>query len=407
MMRSLFLILLSIALIDTSSICGAMAQEIPERAVTDRAADAESLYQESIFLSESGRCRQANIKLFQAVNLWQQSRRNDRIIEALLRLGEYYNETERWQYALECYKRLLKLQSLTTQTKVRALNSVAALYLCLHQFRLAGDYFRQSLDVSDDQQDAAVRSIALAGLAAVFAEDGKKQQAQDYLSRARKLAGQAGSRQAEAEALLFIGQIWREQGQSAEAREAFEDALSFYRQSSNDQQKQALLLCLLSDLHLASDPARAADLAMEALNLDRAIKTGGLQWRAYLALARAQRAMGDKKKALRSYWLSVSRIEKARLDLSADAFRVALLEERQSVYHELSSMLFEEGNMEEAFNVAEMARSRSTLDLIDQKRAGKKSSSTPEQNQSLEETAKKISLLNTQLRSAQLDPAQR
>lgn len=407
MIRPLFPAILSSALIVASPICMAITQETARPASTDRAADAESLYRESMSSFETGRHRAATMKLFEAVGLWQQSRRNDRAIEALLRMGESHREAERWQYALQCYKRLLKLPSLPTQARSTTLNSIATLYLRLHQFRLAGDYFRQSLNASSDQKDAASRSIALAGLAAVSAEDGKKQQAQDYLSQARKLAEQSGSRQAKAEALLFIGQIWREQGQSAEARQAFEDALSFYRQSNSDQQKQALLLCLLSDLHLASDPAKAAERAIETLNLNRTVKAGGLQWRAYLALARAQRAMGEKKKALRSYWLSLGQTEKARYDLSTDAFKIGFFEERQTVYRELSDMLIEEGNTEEAFNVVERARSRSTLDLLAQKRAGKESSSTPEQNQSLEETAKKVSLLNTQLRSAQLDPAQR
>ncbi len=407
MIRPRFPALLSSALIVASTIYLASGQQPSRPSSADRAENAESLYKESLFSSETGRHRAATMKLFEAVSLWHESRQNDRAIEALLRMGQSHEEAERWQYALQCYKRLVNLPSLPARVRVTALNSIAALYLRFDQFRLAGDYFRQSLDAASDQKDSAARSIALTGLAAVSAEDGKKQQSQDYLNQARRLARQSGSRQAEAETLLFIGQIWREQEQNAQARQAFEDALSFYRQSNSDQQKQALLLCLLSDLHLASDPAKAAERAMEALNLNRTIKAGGLQWRAYLALARAQRAMGEKKKALLSYWRSFSRIEGVRLGLSADAFRIALLEERQAVYRELSDMLIEEGNSQEAFNVVETARSRSTLDLIAQKRAGEETPAPPDQHQAMEEISKKISLLNTQLRSAQLDPKQR
>ncbi|MEW6208081.1 MAG: CHAT domain-containing tetratricopeptide repeat protein [Acidobacteriota bacterium] len=406
MIRSLFLALLSSALI-VSTTGLAITQETARSASNAQAADAEALYRQAVSLSEMSHHRLAQMKLFEAVNLWQQSRQIDRVVNALLRMGESHREAERWQYALECYKRLVKFPSLPAQTKTTALNSIAALYLRFHQFQLAGDYFRQSLNIASDQKDAAARSIALAGLAAVLTEEGKKQQAEDYLNQARAIVKQAGSRQAEAEALLFIGQLWREQGQSVQARQAFEDALSFYRQGGGSEQKQALLLCLLSDLNLASDATSAAGQAMEALRLNRAVTSSGLQWRAYLALARAQRAMGDKKKALRSYWTSFSRVEVLRLDVSVDAFKISLLEDRQAVYRELADMLIEEGNTEEAFNVMENARSRSTLDLIAQKRDEKKPPATPDQRQSLEEASKKIPLLKTHLNSDQLTPQQR
>ncbi len=407
MIQPRFPALLSSALIVASTIYLASGQQPARPAPTDRAADAESLYTESLSSFETGRHRAALMKLFEAVSLWEQSRRNDRAIEALLRAGESYREAERWQHALQCYKRLLKFPSLPPQTKVAALNSTAALYLRFHQFHLAGDYFRRSLDAAKDQKDLAACSIALAGLAAVCADEGKKHQSQDYLSRAQTMARQSGSREAEAEMLLFIGQIWRKQGQTTQARQAFEDALSFYRQSKSDQQKQSLLLCFLSDLHLASDPAKALACAAEALNLSKPTTSGGLRWRAYIARARAQRAMGEKEKALSSYWLSYSQTEKERFSLSVDAFRVALLEDQQAAYRELSDMLIEEGNLEEAFKVAENARARATLDLIAQKRAGKEPPSTSDQGQSLEEISKKISSMTTKWRSDQLNPQQK
>jgi tetratricopeptide (TPR) repeat protein len=401
MIRSLFSVL-SGALIVSMTTGLAITQEGARSSSTDPAA--ETLYKEAVSLLERNRYRPANLKLFEAVSLWEQSRQYDRAATALLRLGESHRESEREQHALECYKRIVKLPSLSSQAKVKAFNSIAALYLGFHQFRLAGDYFRQSLNESKDSGDAAARSIALAGLAAVSAGEGKKQQAEDYLDQARAIARQSGNRQAEAEALTIIGQLWREQGQTDRARQAFEDALSFYRQSGGNEKKQALLLCLLSGLHLTSNAARAAEQAMEAIHL---IRTGGLQWRAYLALARAQQAMGEKKKALRSYWTSLSRIELSRLNVSVDAFKISFLEDRQAVYHELADMLIEEGNTEEAFNVTERVRSRSTLDLIAQKRDEKNTPATSDQHQLLDEASKRLSLLKTQLHSDQLTPQQR
>ncbi|MGH9938995.1 MAG: CHAT domain-containing protein [Blastocatellia bacterium] len=376
-------------------------------AAGDRERAAEALYQQARQLIEIGQYGLAHTRLFEAVRLWRQTRQSERAIRALLHLAEDDRKAHRWQPALQCYLQVLRFPALSGQVKASALNSVAQLYTHLHQFHLAAEYYQQALRLARRLKERRNEAAALIGLAAVGAEQGAIVQARAYLEQARQVAGQTNDKKAMASTLSLVGRAYGVQGQLAAAREALEQALRL-QQETNDQEGETQSRRLLSESNLNSGQLQAAlEQADQAVKLANLLKISELQWRAYLALARAQRALGRDEESVKSYYRAYVFIEMQRLlYFSADAFKITLLAERQAPYRELADLLIERGRADEAFAVIERARSRATLDLLANARRRDAPLRSLESNAALREIAQRITRLRAELRSAQPDGQQ-
>ncbi|MGH9837547.1 MAG: CHAT domain-containing protein [Blastocatellia bacterium] len=382
------------------------AEPSPDRA-SDRESEAEALHQQAMQLIETGQYGLAHARLFEAVRHWRQAHQSERAIRALLHLAEDDRKAYRLQAALQCYRRVLQLPALPGQVKASALNSVAQLYTLLHQYPLAAEYYQQALRLARRLKDRRDETDALIGLATVGAEQGLVEQARAYLEQARQLAEQARDEKAVAATLALVGRTYRAQGQMAPAREATRQALWHQRQT-HDQEGETQSLCLLSELDLTSNqPQAALEQAARAVALANQLKVSELQWRAYLELARSQRALDRAREAINSYFRAVGFIEKQRLlYFSTDAFKITLLAERQAPYRELADLLIERGRADEAFEIIEHARSRATLDLLATARRRAAPLRSLASNVALRDLAQRIARLRAELRSAPLDGRQ-
>src|SRR5262245_25369161 len=370
-------------------------------------SEAEALHQQAMQLIDAGQYGLAHTRLFEAVRLWKQAQQSERAIQVLLQLAEADRKAQRWQAALQCYRQVLQFSALPDQVKASAFNSVGRLYTQLQQLHLAEEYYQDALRLARRLKDPQVETAVLIGLAEVSAEQGKVGEARTYLEQARPLAQQNKDKRAVAATLSLLGRTYRAQGQISTAHTAIEEALGIQRQS-NAPEDETLSQCLLSDLDLHSGQLQAAFAgATEAVKLANLLRVSELQWRAYLALARAQRALGRGEESVKSYYRALSFIEMQRLLYSsADAFKITLLAERQAPYRELADLLLEPGRVEEAFGIIQFARSRATLDLLAQTRRRPETSRAVESNDKLRELEQRIARLRAELRSAPLDDRQ-
>jgi len=367
---------------------------------SDHERDAKSLYGEAEKLIETGQYGLARRKLLEAARLWRQSRQPERAAQALRRLAEQDHRAGRWQAALQSYRQLLELKPLSRYDKVTALNSAAQICTSLRQFDFALNYFRRALSLARQKSEPQERTTALIGLATIYATQGDSHQARKYLDDARRLNWGDGSKQTGGPAFYLIGQSYREQRQVNEAQQAFAQARERY-QRAGDQAGEALSLCALSEARLAAgQPNEALEQATQAVTLARGLKDSEPQWRAWLALARAQRARAQTEAAVTSYFRAIGSIEKQRLlALSADSLRIAMLAERQSPYRELAVLLLLRGSADEAFKSIEHARARATLDLLAQTRRERM---PVDANGALRELVQRIARLRAEILSSSL-----
>ncbi len=330
---------------------------------------AELLYQQAMKFVEDKSFPLAHQRLFEAVPLWQQAHRTARAVQSLTHLAEVDQRAGRWQDALKCYRAALQFSSLRGSPKAAALNSVASLYTSLNQFHLAQEYYQRSLKLAYQIKDRTNEVTALAGLAAVYLEQRQLTSARTFLDKAQLLAQQMKDQKTTAITLFLAGRVFQLQGQNEKAYRAIEQALGLY-EKMGEREQQVPLLCLLSGLNLAMGrPQAALEQAAQAVQLADLLKTGETQWRAHLAVAKARHALGQVEEAIKSYYRSYSMVEKQRLaHFSADAFKVALLAERQTPYRELAALWIERGRIDEAFFIIERTRARATLDALAQQR---------------------------------------
>ena len=100
------------------------------------------------------------------------------------------------------------------------------------------------------------------------------------------------------------------------------------------------------------------------LVLSKQLDIPELTWRLFHLRARQNRKLNAHDKAVNDYSESINIIETMRSDMQAEAMQQGFLENKMDVYSELISYLFELNRIEESFNVAERAKSRSFLDML-------------------------------------------
>jgi CHAT domain-containing protein len=382
--------------------------ELNQSGPVDRTKEAEALYQQARMLIETRDYELAQAKLREAVRLWQQAQKNEQAGQALLQMGERQSRANRWQYALQCYHQFLQIKALAPQTQIAAFNALARLYGHLHQLDLAQRHYEQALGLAQKIQDPSAQAEALIGLATIDVERGLFEQARKHLEQAQRWVPQLGDEKKQAVMLDAMGRIYLKQGQPSATGEAFNQALALNRKIGN-QEGQAQSLCYLSNLYLTSGQNQLAlESATEALKLANQLKASELQWRAWFALARAQRALGRYEEASKSYLHAFGFVEMQRLlYISADAFRIPLLAERQAVYWERVDFLMERGDVDEAFGAVEHARSRATLDLLAEARRSENTQAAPDQTKERQKIGERVDRLRSELRSPQLSQQQR
>jgi CHAT domain-containing protein len=388
-----------------------------ERQSPQAARQAEELFQEALLLSDTQEREAAHRRLQEAMRLWVQMRESGKAAKAALQMGDRYKQARKYRDALEDYKQALEIKSLPGSFKTEVLNAIALVYAELYQSDLALRYFSQALDQARIINDLPGQSISLIGLANLYYQQGEKAQALAYIAQARQLNQQRNVE--EEPALLYLfGQISQEEGLLERAKGAFAEALAIYRKTGSVE-GQVRGLCLMSALSLLSSQKQAAlEQAEEAVELaDAQAKRGvsqtdkisarQLRWPAWLSRARAERALGQKERARKSYLWAISHFEAIwwAVYIATETSAIAFREEAQAAYREFVDLLMELGEVEQAYGWAERAKARTLLNFTGAKRE-RPPSTDKHQAASLHELYRSIARLRLQLLSEDLSPEQ-
>ncbi|MBI3654392.1 MAG: CHAT domain-containing protein [Acidobacteria bacterium] len=351
-----------------------------KRQSSESASQAEALFQNALLLFDKQESGSVRRQLQEAMHLWVQMRQPAKAGKAALQMGDRYKQIRKYQEALEYYQQALQVKLLPGVVRANALNAIALIYADLYLHDLAVSYFKRALELSRSLHDLPMQTSALMGLADISLQRGALENALELVTLALRLNKQ-GSADADPALLHLKGLVNQKQGHIENAKEAFEDALVIYKKNANVG-GQVKILCAMSTLYLlASQKQTAREYAEQAVALaekqeDRTVSyaddvnTRELRWRAWLSRARAERALGQKERALDSYswakhhmagmWWAVY--------MATEASAVSFREEAQAAYREYTALLIELGRIQEAYELSDEAKARTVLNFTGARR---------------------------------------
>lgn len=346
-----------------------------ERQAPDTETQAEALFQNALLLSDTQDSKSAHLQLQEAMRLWMQMREPGKAAMAALQMGDRYRQAREYQDALNDYRLALKVNSLPGAIKANALNAIALIYADLYLYDSAMRYFNQADAQARIINDPRAQTVALTHLADLYRQMGELENALACIKRALQL-GKQGKSGADADLLYLKGQVSQQQGLVENAQGSFAEALSIYRNIRNVA-GQVRVLCALSTLSLLvsqkeaafEQAERAVGLAEEQAN--HAVKHADfvnareLQWPAWLSRGRAERALGQKERALKSYLRAIDHFKGVwwAVYIATETSAVAFREEGQAAYREYVDLLMEQGQFKKAYQFADEAKARTLLNF--------------------------------------------
>jgi CHAT domain-containing protein/tetratricopeptide (TPR) repeat protein len=396
-------------LIASTSQAFAQSQSIAKR--------GEASFQEALISFDAGDRVSLRLRLEEAIRLWSQINEPAKAAKAALQIGDRFKQARQYRDALDYYNEALKVKSLPGLLKAKACQSIALVYAELYQADLALRNYNLALNQARAIDDPSAEMTVLTGLADFYHRQGDVKKSLDCIAQARRLS-EKGSAVVDPALLFLQGRVSQKQGSVEKAKAAYEEALAIYRKTGNAE-GQVRALCAISDLVLLSSQKQAAlEKALQALELadkqarrsasqpDRA-RARELQWLAWLCRARAERVMGKKASAAKSYWWAINHFEGmwwAR-SLITEASALAFREEAQAGYKEYIDLLIEQEQFKDAYNYAEQAKSRVTLNFTEARRAASPAKDS-DQETFLRDRSQAITRLRLELLSSNITPEQ-
>lgn len=381
------------------------------------ATQAEALFQDALLLSDTRERATARLRLQQAMRLWVLMREPGKAGKAALQMGDRHKRAREYDEALDCYNQSLEVKSLPDRVRANALNAIALVYAELYRVDLAKHYFSKALNQARLITDLPAQTLALTGLANLHHQQGEKAQALACITHARQLNRQRDA-ETEAALLCLLGQIRQEDGLMEGAKGAFEEALAIYEKACNTA-GLVRALCALSAFSLLASQKQAAlkqaeqavelaeKQAKRSLNDADDVNARELRWRAWLSRARAERALGQIERALKSYFWAVNHFEGVWWSayIATEASAIAFREEAQAAYLEYVDLLMEQGQFKQAYLRAEDAKARTILNRIAARRATP-SSGDSNQEAALRDLARSVARQRLELLDPNISPQQ-
>jgi CHAT domain-containing protein len=281
--------------------------------------------------------------------------------------------------------------------QARAISQLILVYNAVGQSVKNRELLEKGIEIVKQMPSGVRKSIIEADmyrdLGSDFLRTGENQKAVEYISyslqvqdsqlsflrRARNATRQGiqNTQQAMVRTLELLGNAYRGAGSSQEAVKAYERALGMIGDlgpATIASAKQRALLAegrlyqSLGALYLGQkDFTRALENLQRGLGLAEKLQNAGVIQRASGQIGNLLLQTGKPSEAIPYYKKAVESIESARFLLDSEEFRTSFFENKRQTYTGIILAQIGAGNLEEAFNYSERARSRAFLDILGSK----------------------------------------
>ncbi len=263
-----------------------------------------------------------------------------------------------------------------TPGEAATLHNLGTLYTGLGQLPEARDALAEALKryrLTGRKRDEAASLMALGWVRFL---QGDVLGARAELSRSLSLRREVGDRRGEAVSLDRLGTLSRENRELDRALKEYRQALAILAESDDTQSRARVLSNLGETLTMQGAPISGRLCQTEALQLLASSRQPSAEAYVRFRRARAARAVGDLNAAWKDMQEAIPRLEAIRERAVNDDFRMTYLDSVHEQYEMTVDLLMElhtrepqSGFDRRALEMADRARARGLLDLVQQARA--------------------------------------
>lgn len=293
-------------------------------------------------------------------DLRMQAKARNNLGVAYQHLGQYAPALNQFTQA----RRLFDQINVPAEAHILLLDT-AETYLALNLFPEAVAAYQEVLAVMEDA--AGLHNVGRAqwGLGAALAAQGRFGDAAAALETAAEIFSAAGNAPFYAGVLLEQAALLARRNQKGAALRLAQRALGL---TVGDQWpvQRVLAQMRIADL-LLPDVASAQSWLLAARPLSEALPLPHLHYRLHQRLGRIYLLQGDDETALPLLETAVNEIEQLRSTLPGEAMRASFLQDKTAAYEDLVQLYLNRGDdisIQQAFAIAERAKSRSLVDLL-------------------------------------------
>lgn len=289
---------------------------------------------------------------------------------ALGQLGTAYELTGREDLALAAFDSSLAItrRLRLKEQEAEMLRLIAGVHMTLGDYRQAlSTYSRADSLMRTGHLDANLASVKR-GIAEADLRLGNIPGARAMAENALKRHTISSEPLERLDDILLQSEIESEGGNAAGAEHAMEIARQL---SDKIHTHGARASVMLAEAHLADrakDSRRVLNL-LQSTNVELSLGDPGLEWMSNAMKARAYSRLGNLDSARANGLRAVKAVDQLRGALASEALRSTYVADRSDVYGDLVITLIRMNRAEEAFAVADRARSRELLERLDGTRA--------------------------------------
>jgi CHAT domain-containing protein/uncharacterized protein HemY len=337
------------------------------REIGDLKDEAVALNNSGKVWSDLGEKQKALDDYNQALPLRRQAGDRDGEAITLNNLGKVYSDLGEDEKALDDYGQALSIsRELGDHTnEAVTLNNIGRTYDNLGEQQKALNYYNQALPVLRDAGDRSREATALNNIANIYDNLGEKQKALDDFNQALDIFRQADDPSGQATTLVNIGKIYRDLGEKQKALDYYNRSLPIAQQIG-DRAGEAKILNNISAVYFdLNDTQKELDYINRALRI--ATQVGDPLLEATL-LHNLMQATRSSQAGLAIFYgkQAVNLLQQVRGNLRGldKELQSSFLSSKDDYYHDLASLLIDQGRLPEAQQVLDLLKQQEYSDYV-------------------------------------------
>ncbi|HYM00344.1 MAG TPA: CHAT domain-containing tetratricopeptide repeat protein, partial [Blastocatellia bacterium] len=313
------------------------------------------------------------------------------------RLGRFRQALTYYKEAVEISRKLGDEAGITDIS-----NDIGGVYSAEGNRAEALRRFLEALKLHSERNDKVGMVNPLREIASVYEADGDYATAEDYAQRCLKIAVEISDPGDEAFSYIQLGEIQEKKGASAPALDYANKALSMFERSKDLEGTTSALL-LIGDVYSSHQHnyVRAAEAYSRAVSIGRGSNSLDTVWRALTGAGKAYRMLGQNDKAGKSFTEAIGVIEEMRQGAAGGPRQERrFLTDKIAPYEEMVSLLVHDGQQNQALELAERAKARTLLDVLESGKVDVEKAMTADERGQEQKLKSHLNSVNIQMVSA-------